>query len=205
MLFRIENVRAARGGRVALEDFSAELPEGTSAVLGPSGAGKSTLLRLLNRLADPETGRIVFRGQDVRKFDPQALRREVCLVPQLPALVEGTVADNLSFAVSFGSGVEADPDTLLPLAGLDPSFAGRDASHLSVGEQQRVMLARALALEPKVLLLDEPTSHLDEESRDVIEDALSTLRENSGISLILVTHDREQAERLSEHVVELAA
>lgn len=205
MLFRIENVRAVRGGRVALEDFSAELPEGTSAVLGPSGAGKSTLLRLLNRLADPEAGRIVFRDQDVREFDPQALRREVCLVPQLPALVEGTVADNLSFAVSFGSGVEADPDTLLPLAGLDPSFAERDASQLSVGEQQRVMLARALALEPKVLLLDEPTSHLDEESRDVIEDALSTLRENSGISLILVTHDREQAERLSEHVVELAA
>lgn len=205
MLFRIENVRAVRGGRVALEDFSAELPEGTSAVLGPSGAGKSTLLRLLNRLADPEAGRIVFRGEDVREFDPQALRREVCLVPQLPALVEGTVADNLSFAVSFGSGVEADPDTLLPLAGLDPSFAERDASQLSVGEQQRVMLARALALEPKVLLLDEPTSHLDEESRDVIEDALSTLRENSGISLILVTHDREQAERLSEHVVELAA
>lgn len=205
MLFRIENVRAVRGRRVALEDFSAELPEGTSAVLGPSGAGKSTLLRLLNRLADPEAGRIVFRGQDVRKFDPQALRREVCLVPQLPALVEGTVADNLSFAVSFGSGVEADPDTLLPLAGLDPSFAERDASQLSVGEQQRVMLARALALEPKVLLLDEPTSHLDEESRDVIEGALSTLRENSGISLILVTHDREQAERLSEHVVELAA
>lgn len=205
MLFRIENVRAVRGRRVALEDFSAELPEGTSAVLGPSGAGKSTLLRLLNRLADPEAGRIVFRGEDVREFDPQALRREVCLVPQLPALVEGTVADNLSFAGSFGSGVEADPDTLLPLAGLDPSFAERDASQLSVGEQQRVMLARALALEPKVLLLDEPTSHLDEESRDVIEDALSTLRENSGISLILVTHDREQAERLSEHVVELAA
>lgn len=205
MLFRIENVRAVRGRRVALEDFSAELPEGTSAVLGPSGAGKSTLLRLLNRLADPEAGRIVFRDQDVREFDPQALRREVCLVPQLPALVEGTVADNLSFAVSFGSGVEADPDTLLPLAGLDPSFAERDASQLSVGEQQRVMLARALALEPKVLLLDEPTSHLDEESRDVIEGALSTLRENSGISLILVTHDREQAERLSEHVVELAA
>lgn len=205
MLFRIENVRAVRGGRVALEDFSAELPEGTSAVLGPSGAGKSTLLRLLNRLADPEAGRIVFRDQDVREFDPQALRREVCLVPQLPALVEGTVADNLSFAGSFGSGVEADPDTLLPLAGLDPSFAERDASQLSVGEQQRVMLARALSLEPKVLLLDEPTSHLDEESRDVIEGALSTLRENSGISLILVTHDREQAERLSEHVVELAA
>ena len=174
-------------------------------MLGPSGAGKSTLLRLLNRLSDPEAGRIVFRGQDVREFDPQALRREVCLVPQLPALVEGTVADNLSFGVSFGSGAEADPDTLLPLAGLDPSFSARDASQLSVGEQQRVMLARALALEPKVLLLDEPTSHLDEESRDVIESALSTLRETSGISLILVTHDREQAERLSEHVLELAA
>ena len=173
-------------------------------MLGPSGAGKSTLLRLLNRLADPDAGRVTFKGQDVRDFDPQALRREVCLVPQLPALVEGTVADNLRFAISFGGPAEADPVKLLPLAGLDPDFADRDASQLSVGEQQRVMLARALALEPKVMLLDEPTSALDEGSKDVVEKALSTLRERSGISLILVTHDRAQAERLSDHVIEMA-
>lgn len=203
MLFQIDNVRVVRGGRVVIEDFSAELGEGASCIFGPSGAGKSTLLRLLNRLADPDSGRILFRGEDVRSCDPQALRREVCLVPQLPALVDGSVADNLRFATSFGGPAEADPAELLPLAGLDPEFAEREASQLSVGEQQRVMLARALALEPKVLLLDEPTSALDEKSRDLVENALSMLRKRSGISLVLVTHDRAQAERLSDHVVEV--
>ena len=203
MLFQIDNVRVVRGGRVVLENFSADLPKGASCLFGASGAGKSTTLRLLNRLADPAAGRIVYGGEDVRTYDPQALRREVCLVPQLPALIEGTVADNLEFAVSFGGPEEADPKVLLPLAGLDPDYADRDASQLSVGEQQRVMLARALALRPKVLLLDEPTSGLDERSRDIVESALSTLREHSGISFVLVTHDRDQAERLSDHVVEM--
>lgn len=205
MLFQIDNVRVVRGGRAVIEDFSAELGEGASCIFGPSGAGKSTILRLLNRLADPDSGRILFRGEDVRSCEPQALRREVGLVPQLPALVDGTVADNLRFAISFGGPAAADPAALLPLAGLDPGFAEREASELSVGEQQRVMLARALALEPKVLLLDEPTSALDEKSRDLVESALSTLREGSGISLVLVTHDRAQAKRLSDHVVEVGA
>jgi putative ABC transport system ATP-binding protein len=204
VLFQIDNVRVVRGGRVVLENFSADLPEGASCLFGASGAGKSTTLRLLNRLADPAAGRVAYGGEDVRTYDPQALRREVCLVPQLPALIEGTVADNLQFAVSFGGPEEADPNELLPLAGLDPDYADRDASQLSVGEQQRVMLARALALRPKVLLLDEPTSGLDEKSRDIVESALSTLREHSGISFVLVTHDRDQAERLSDHLVEMA-
>jgi putative ABC transport system ATP-binding protein len=204
VLFQIDNVRVARGGRVVLDNFSAGLPEGASCLFGPSGAGKSTLLRLLNRLADPDAGRILYGGEDVRACDPQALRREVCLVPQLPALIEGTVADNLRFAVSFGGPEGADPAALLPPAGLDPDYAERDSSQLSVGEQQRVMLARALALKPKVLLLDEPTSALDSKARDMVENALSTLRRRSGLSLVLVTHDRDQAERLSDHIVEVA-
>src|SRR5688500_17088959 len=102
-----------------------KLPEGASCVLGPSGSGKSTLLRLLNRLAEPDRGRILFRGEDVRDREPRQLRREVCLVPQLPALVDGTVAENLRFAASFGGPSNVDPDKLLPLAGLDPGYAER--------------------------------------------------------------------------------
>jgi putative ABC transport system ATP-binding protein len=203
VLFEIENVRLTRAGRVVLEEFSMKLPEGASCVLGPSGSGKSTLLRLLNRLAEPDQGRILFRGEDVRNREPRQLRREVCLVPQLPALVDGTVAENLRFAASFGGPATVDPDKILPLAGLDPGYAERDASRLSVGEQQRAMLARALALEPSVLLLDEPTSALDTQAKAAVEGALSDLRERSGISLILVTHDRGQAERLAEHVVSM--
>jgi putative ABC transport system ATP-binding protein len=171
-------------------------------VAGPSGSGKSTLLRLLNRLADPNSGRVLYRGADVREHDVLELRREVCLVPQLPALLDGTVADNIHFAAGCAHR-EPDPARLLELAGLDGSFAGRDAGKLSVGEQQRAMLARALAVEPQVLLLDEPTSALDESARDAIEATLRDLRERLDISLVLVTHDLQQARRMADWVVRI--
>ena len=92
---------------------------------------------------------------------------------------------------------------MLELAGLDPSFAERDAAQLSVGEQQRVMLARALALEPAVLLLDEPTSALDEEARDAVEETLRRPAHEVSASFVLVTHDLDQAARLADWVVRL--
>ena len=182
-----------------LSGVSLAIPSGSTAVVGPSGAGKSTLLRLLNRLADPDEGVVRFHNTDVRELDPLELRRRVGLVPQLPAPVPGTVADNVCFGPRL-HGEEVDPERPLRLAGLDPSFAERDASRLSVGEQQRVMLARALALEPEVLLLDEPTASLDEDAKAAVERALRGL---GGVSLVLVTHDAAQAERLAERTVRL--
>jgi putative ABC transport system ATP-binding protein len=184
-----------------LLDVTLSIPPGTTALLGPSGSGKSTLLRLLNRLADPDEGSVRFHGTDVRELDPLELRRRVGLVPQLPAPVPGTVADNVAFGPRL-RGEEVDPEPPLRLAGLDASFAERDASRLSVGEQQRVMLARALALEPEVLLLDEPTASLDSAATGAVEEALRGLR---GVSLVLVTHDRGQAERLAERTMKLEA
>ena len=184
-----------------LLDVTLSIPPGSTALLGPSGAGKSTLLRLLNRLADPDEGTVRFHGSDVRELDPLDLRRRVGLVPQLPAPVPGSVADNVAFGPRL-HGEEVDPERPLQLAGLDASFADRDASRLSVGEQQRVMLARALALEPEVLLLDEPTASLDAAATGAVEEALRGL---SGVSLVLVTHDRGQAERLAERTIELHA
>jgi putative ABC transport system ATP-binding protein len=203
MLFELERVDYARGGEPVLRELSASLPAGASCVAGPSGSGKSTLLRLLNRLADPDAGRVRYRAADVRERDPLELRREVCLVPQLPALLEGTVADNIRFAAGLGGLGEPAVDRLLELAGLDSSFADRDGSRLSVGEQQRAMLARALAVEPRVLLLDEPTSALDAEARDAIEATLRELHERLEISLVLVTHDLEQARRMAAWVVRM--
>ena len=202
MLFELDHVTMSRGGREVLRDLSASLPEGASCVAGPSGCGKSTLLRLLNRLADPDHGRVSYRGRDVRELDVLELRREVCLVPQLPALLDGTVADNIRFAARLW---DRTPDIgrLLDLAGLDASYADRDSSRLSVGEQQRAMLARALAVEPAVLLLDEPTSALDEGARDSVEAALVDLSERVEISRVMVTHDLDQARRMSDWVVRL--
>jgi putative ABC transport system ATP-binding protein len=186
-----------------LADLSLTLDEGATALLGPSGAGKSTLLRLLNRLADPDSGCVRFRGEDVRSLDPLELRRRACLVPQLPAPLPGSVADNVRYGPSL-CGREADVDRCLELAGLDSEYAGREAERLSVGEQQRVMLARALALEPDVLLLDEPTSALDERARAGVEATLARLVSELRVSAVIVTHDRAQAQRLAGRTVELA-
>jgi putative ABC transport system ATP-binding protein len=200
MLFELARVSLSRAGRPVLRDLTCSLREGASALVGPSGSGKSTILRLLNRLSDPDEGSVAYRGADVREREPRALRREVCLVPQLPALIEGTVADNVRFAAACG---ERNPDVgrLLRLSGLDPAYADRDGARLSVGEQQRVMLARALALEPKVLLLDEPTSALDETARDAVEATLTELRERLDLATVTVTHDPAQARRLADWIV----
>ncbi len=184
-----------------LRDVTLSIRSGSTALLGPSGSGKSTLLRLLNRLADPDEGVVRFHGTNVCELDPLELRRRVGLVPQLPAPVAGSVADNVCFGPRL-HGEQIDPEGPVRQAGLDSTFLERDASRLSVGEQQRVMLARALALEPEVLLLDEPTASLDSAATAAVEDALRNLQ---GVSLVLVTHDRAQAERLAERTVELHA
>jgi putative ABC transport system ATP-binding protein len=202
VLFEIEKVSYSRAGKLVLRDLDARLPVGASSVVGPSGSGKSTLLRLLNRLADPDSGKVVYEGKDVCEYDPLPLRREVSLVPQLPALIDGTVHDNVAYGPRL-AGHSFDARSCLELAGLDPDFESRDAAKLSVGEQQRVMLARALALDPRVLLLDEPTSALDQAARDAVETTLRGLRMRTAISTVVVTHDMDQARRLADYVVRI--
>jgi putative ABC transport system ATP-binding protein len=200
VLFECDRVSFRRGETLVLDRLTFGIDEGATCVAGPSGAGKSTLLRLLNRLADPLEGTVSYRGRDVGEYDVLALRREVALVPQLPALLDGSVAMNVSFGVELAGRV-TDVGAMLDLAGLDQTFADRPARQLSVGEQQRVMLARALALEPKVLLLDEPTSALDERSKAAVEATLLDLRERLSLSFVFVTHELPQAERLADRIV----
>ena len=204
MRFELRDVNLSRGGEPVLRAVSAEIPPGTTSVVGPSGAGKSTLLRLLNRLADPDSGTIAYNHRPLPEYDPRKLRREVSLVPQLPALADGSVADNIGYAANL-AGYEADCRRNLRLAGLNDSFADRDVTRLSVGEQQRAMLARALAQRPQVLLLDEPTSALDGAARDAIEATLAELRREIDVSIVLVSHDSEQARRLGDWVLRLEA
>jgi putative ABC transport system ATP-binding protein len=202
-LFELRDVTMSRAGQVILQALSADIPAGAACVAGPSGSGKSSLLRLLNRLKDPDAGEVRYRGRDARSYEVLKLRRTVSLVPQLPALNEGTVAENVRFGASL-AGRTPDVATVLQHAGLTGAFADRSAGQLSVGEQQRVMLARALAQEPEVLLLDEPTSALDEEARDSVEHTLLRLRRELGISYVLVTHDPDQAARMSDWCLRLA-
>jgi putative ABC transport system ATP-binding protein len=204
VLFQCDHVRVSRAGAVVLDELSVAIGDGATAIAGPSGAGKSTLLRLLNRLADPDAGSVRYRGRDVCDYDVLALRREVGLVPQLPALLDATVAENVRYGPRL-AGRDADVEDALGLAGLDATFADRPARRLSVGEQQRVMLARALALEPRVLLLDEPTAALDERAKAAVERTLGDLRQRLSLSFVFVTHEFAQAERLADRSLWLEA
>ncbi len=198
-LIEYRDVRVDGDDGPIVAGFSAGVPEGRLTVMvGPSGAGKTTLLRLLNRLDDPDGGAVLFGGRDVRDYDVLALRRRVQLVGQVPVTFPGTVAANHE-AGGRGAGDAGDAGELLARVGLDPSLAGREADRLSVGEAQRLCLARSLALGPEVLALDEPTSALDPVSKAGIEALVQELAA-SGLTVVMVTHDPAHA-RLADHVV----
>lgn len=199
MLFECESVGVERAGRPVLSDVSIEIQEGATFIVGPSGSGKSSLLRLFNRLVDPAAGVVRFRDRDLRDYDVLDLRRQVGMVAQTVAMIGQTVRENIEFGPAL-CGRRADVPRALELAGLDESFADRAAAQLSVGEQQRVMIARALALEPSVLLLDEPTSALDDRTKSVIESTLAGLRRDLDLSFVCVTHDSDQARRMADQV-----
>jgi putative ABC transport system ATP-binding protein len=135
-------------------------------------------------------------------MDPLELRRRVGIVFQLPALFGETVEEATLYGARL-AGSEADAGHLLGMAGLDASFAGKDPRTLSVGEQQRVSIARALALGPEALLMDEPTSALDEAARRWIETLIRELNASLGLTIVVVSHDLDQVERVADRVVVL--
>jgi ABC-type methionine transport system ATPase subunit len=187
-----------------LRGVEAAVPAGSiTAVVGPSGAGKSTLLRAINRLIEPTTGEVYLDGEPTSAMNPLELRRRVGMVFQLPALFGATVEEATLYGARL-AGQSADAGRLLEMAGLGASFKNRAPKSLSVGEQQRVSIARALALEPEALLVDEPTSALDEAARRRIEDLLGELNATLGLTIVLVSHALDQVERVADRVVLLA-
>ena len=200
-LFALQDVGYRRGGRVVLDGLGFEIQPGSTALVGPSGAGKSTLLRLLNRLADPAAGTVRYRGRDLRELEVLGLRREVALVPQLPALLPGTVAENLAYGPSL---CERGCQTAraLVLAGLDESFAERSARELSVGEQQRVGIARAVVSKPPLLIADEPTGNLDP---DLSLEVMRLFRrfQDVGVTVVIASHDHTLVREFGQRVIVL--
>ena len=165
--FRLDEVTVTPGPATLLAGIIVCIPAGRcTAVMGASGAGKTTLLRLLNRLTEPTTGRIMLDGVPIAELDVLALRRRVGLVAQAPVLLTDRVLDEVR--VGRPDLPEAGVVELLARVGLAPRFATRATGELSGGEAQRLCLARALAVEPEMLLLDEPTSALDGASAEVI-------------------------------------
>jgi putative ABC transport system ATP-binding protein len=191
-------------GRSILRNVDLRVAAGeTVTVVGPSGAGKSTLLRLLCRLDEPTGGTVYLDGTDYRTLDPTALRARVGMVPQDPALRDGTVRDNVTVGPRLrGETVAPDRvETLLERVDL-AGYADRSAADLSGGEAQRVAIARTLMVDPEVILLDEPTASLDPESQSEIEALLRALLADSDRTVVLVTHDQAQVDRVADRVVE---
>lgn len=198
---RISEVCYAVGRTEILKGVTATVDEGeVVSIVGPSGAGKSTLLRTINRLVEPSSGEIFLDGTPTKEMNPLELRRRVGMVFQLPALFGATVADAVLYGLRLVDR-STDVSPLLESVGLEPSLGARDPQSLSVGQQQRVSIARALALEPEVLLMDEPTSALDRASQQRVEGLIGDLGDRLNLTIVIVSHALEQVERVANRVL----
>lgn len=203
-LYRLDNIRQEYAGRTVLQVDSLSIAEGSvTGIAGPNGAGKSTLLRLLALLENPVAGRVLYEGKSCEGRQG-ALRREITLLPQEPYLLHRSVEKNVAYGLMVrGKGVDrAAVYAALDLLALDPaSFAHRQWYELSGGEAQRVALAARLIFKPRVLLLDEPTTSLDEQSVLCIRDAALAARRQWGTTLVIISHDTHWLDSISDHTV----
>jgi len=199
---RLEDVSFERNGKKILDRVSFSIPAGKiTTVLGPSGSGKTSVLRLLNRLDDPTDGKILLGEQDITELDPRELRRRLGMVFQVPVMFDGTVHANLELARGFCKDRQClEIEGLMSLVDLPEEYLERIAGDLSVGEQQRVQLARTLIGRPEVLLLDEPTSGLDIATSERIISLIKKVNRETGTSVVFVTHVLEHARELADHV-----
>ncbi len=200
----VENATKKFGDFVALDEVSIEVPDGSlTALLGPSGSGKSTLLRVIAGLEKPDSGRVLISGQDMTQVAVQDRHVGFCF-QHYAAFKHMTVRDNVAFGLKIRkhdkNDIEERVRELLRLVHLE-GFIDRYPSQLSGGQRQRMALARALAVEPKVLLLDEPFGALDAKVREELRAWLRRLHDEVHVTTIFVTHDQEEAMDVAEQIV----
>jgi osmoprotectant transport system ATP-binding protein len=195
------------GGEPAVQELDLNIPAGEIVVLlGPSGCGKTTTMRMINRLIEPTSGDILIGGQNSRDIDPDRLRRHIGYVIQQAGLFPHmTVAANVAQVPKMlgwdRRRIAERVDELLTLVGLEPGlFRDNYPRRLSGGQQQRVGVARALAADPPVLLMDEPFGALDPISRERIQDELLRLQEELAKTIVFVTHDVDEALKIGDHI-----
>jgi len=224
MNVRLERITLCYPGKEPLfRDLDLEVGDGELVVIrGPSGSGKSSLLRLINRLQEPTSGRLLIDGEPAATLEVTRLRRRIATIQQTPVMIDGTVRDNLHLPFRFeaarhrgDSSAGSSParpdlpedDTLrseLAAYHLDDVDLEHDATLLSVGQKQRLALIRALFVEPELILCDEPTSALDPASRQVVEAELERRHRELGQGIILVTHIDGELDRLATRSLVLA-
>ncbi len=196
-------------GTRAVEDFSLEIPRhATVVLLGSSGCGKTTLLQMVNRMVDPTAGRVLVDGEDVASLNPVTLRRRIGYVMQNAGLLpHRTVLDNVltvpRLAGRAGDAEKARAHELLEMVGLTPALAQRYPAQLSGGQRQRVGVARALAADPDILLMDEPFSAVDPVVRADLQAELLRIQRELAKTILFVTHDVDEAVLLGDEVLVL--
>ncbi len=197
-------------GQVAVRDLSLEVREGEICMLvGPSGCGKTTTMRMVNRLIEPTSGRILLDGEDVTDVDPVGLRRRIgYVIQQVGLFPHHTVGDNIGTVPGLlgwdKNRIRARTDELLDLVGLPPAeYRDRYPHQLSGGQRQRVGVARALAADPPVLLMDEPFGAIDPISRDRLQQEFLRLQETVRKTIVFVTHDVDEAVTLGDRIAVL--
>ncbi|MDC8755512.1 ATP-binding cassette domain-containing protein [Erythrobacter sp. sf7] len=208
-LLVFEHAARAYGDVQAVAGVSCSIAAGSFvALVGASGSGKSTLLKMVNTLVEPTGGRVLFGGEDVSMLPPARLRRRVGYVFQgIGLFPHMSVAENIAIGPRL-TGETLAPERiaeLLELVELDPGFAGRMPDELSGGQRQRVGVARALAGEPELLLMDEPFGALDPLTRDALGTKVRELHERLGLTTVMVTHDMAEALLLADRVLVMDA
>ena len=206
-MIRLERLgkRFPGAGEPAVHELSIDVPEGEVAVLvGPSGCGKTTTLRLINRLIEPTSGRIFLDGEDVTDADPDALRRRIgYVIQQIGLFPHMTIAENIATVPRMlgWSDVRSRVDELLELVGMDPAaYRDRYPRELSGGQSQRIGVARALAADPPVLLMDEPFGAIDPITRARLQDEFLRLQAEVRKTIVFVTHDIDEAVKMGDRI-----
>lgn len=184
-----------------LRDVTGHIEQGSiTAVIGPSGSGKSTLLSLCNLMNTPDEGEVLVFGKEVRSWDVKELRKTAGLAFQSAPVIDGTVRDNLLLAEKLHQTQVYTPEELADFTDLPHELLDRNAKELSGGQRQKVSLARTLANPPSILLLDEITSALDPASVLVIEKLMTSWHQQKKLTVLWITHNLEQAERISDTI-----
>ncbi|MFW5976712.1 MAG: ABC transporter ATP-binding protein [Bacillota bacterium] len=201
-MFKLKNVKFR--DILYIEDLTIEGKE-TTCIVGTSGGGKTTFLKLLNNMIDYQQGSILYKNKEIREYDPIKLRREIPMLPQNPVLFEGTIRDNFLKTLEYAEIKVAKSDSnfqrLLKMVNMDDHRLNRKIDNLSGGEKQRIALARVLLLKPVNLLLDEPSSALDEKTEEKIIEMVTDYIERIQGTLVMVTHSREIAKKYGDKIV----
>jgi putative ABC transport system ATP-binding protein len=208
-ILTFEHLHLENPSKVLIQDFNGVvLPQEIVIITGPSGSGKSSFLRLMNRLDSFTSGQIRFHQEPLETYEPALLRQRIGYVFQTPVFFEGTVLENLEQLKILHPQKAFSPDAYkkaLQSVGLPQEILQQEAKSLSLGEKQRLSIARALLLEPEVLLLDEPTSALDAEAAAHILETLQHLNQTQNLTLLIVTHQVQEGRKIGHRFWHLAA